>query len=68
MLGMCSVFAQFERSMLVERINAGLARAKSQGKHLGRPTTVTAKTEQRIRDLRAQGLGMRRIGKQLGCV
>ena len=67
MLGMCSVFAQFERSIIIERINAGLARARSQGKHLGRPTSVTTKTEQRIRDLRADGLGMRKIAKRLGC-
>jgi DNA invertase Pin-like site-specific DNA recombinase len=67
MLGMCSVFAQFERAIIVERINAGLSRARSQGKHLGRPTSVTSKTEQKIRDLRAEGLGMRKIAKQLGC-
>jgi DNA invertase Pin-like site-specific DNA recombinase len=65
-LQVAGVFAEFERSVIVERINAGLARAKSQGKHLGRPA-VSAKTEQRIRDLRAAGLGMRKIGKQLGC-
>lgn len=67
MFGMCSVFAQFERSIIVERINAGIARARKQGKHLGRPTTVTYKTEQRIRDLRSKGYGKIRIGRELGC-
>lgn len=59
--------AEMERSRLVERINAGLARARSQGKHIGRPTTVTAKTEQRIRDLRAKGIGMLKIARTVGC-
>lgn len=30
-------FAQFERRLIQERINAGLDRARSEGKHLGRP-------------------------------
>lgn len=59
--------AEMERSRLVERINAGLARAKSQGKRIGRPTTVTTKTEQRIRDLRATGMGILKIGRTVGC-
>ena len=67
MFGMCGVFAQFERSIVVERINAGLARARAQGKHLGRPTSVTARTEQRIRTLRTKGHGMLRIAREVGC-
>lgn len=67
MLGMASVFAAFERDMLVERINAGLARARAQGKKMGRPTTVTATTQQRIRDLAAQGMGKLKIGRVVGC-
>jgi len=31
------VFAEFERAMIRERVNAGLTRAKAQGKKLGRP-------------------------------
>jgi len=54
MLGMASVFAAFERDMLIERINAGLARARKEGKHLGRPRkTVSAKIESEIRRLGA---------------
>jgi DNA invertase Pin-like site-specific DNA recombinase len=37
MFGMLSVFADFERSIIQERVRAGLARAKRQGKVLGRP-------------------------------
>src|ERR1700719_1562517 len=35
---MMAVFAEFERAMIVERVKAGLSRARSQGKRLGRPT------------------------------
>jgi DNA invertase Pin-like site-specific DNA recombinase len=37
MFGMLSVFADFERSIIQERVRAGLARAKDEGKTLGRP-------------------------------
>jgi len=37
---MAGVFAEFERSMMVERTKAGLQRARVQGKQLGRPTSI----------------------------
>src|SRR5262249_1505243 len=37
MFGMMGVFAEFERSMIQERVRAGLRRARSEGKRLGRP-------------------------------
>jgi DNA invertase Pin-like site-specific DNA recombinase len=63
---MLGVFAEFERAMIVERVKAGLARARAQGKTLGRPR-VAAKTEAAIRQLRAQGIGIRAIAKRAGC-
>jgi len=62
---MMGVFAEFERSMISERVKAGLARAKSNGKILGRPK-VSGETETQILALRAKGLGILKIGKQLG--
>jgi len=62
---MMGVFAEFERSMISERVKAGLARAKSNGKTLGRPK-VSSQIENRIQDLRLQGMGILRIGKTLG--
>ena len=61
---MMGVFAEFERAMIRERVNAGLARAKANGKVLGRPKVKPA-VEQRIRHLRAQGMGMLKIGRTL---
>jgi DNA invertase Pin-like site-specific DNA recombinase len=37
MFQMMGVFAEFERAMIQERVRAGLARAKSEGKRMGRP-------------------------------
>jgi DNA invertase Pin-like site-specific DNA recombinase len=66
LLQMSGVFAEFERAMLRERINAGLARARAQGKRLGRRRTRGA-TDEAILKLRAQGLGIQTIRKRLGC-
>ncbi len=63
---MMGVFAEFERTMIRDRVNAGLARAKASGQRLGRPR-VPAEVEQRILDLRAQGTGINRIAQEVGC-
>jgi putative DNA-invertase from lambdoid prophage Rac len=42
MLTMLAAVAEMERDLLVERTQAGLARAKSEGKTLGRPSKTTA--------------------------
>jgi DNA invertase Pin-like site-specific DNA recombinase len=62
---MCGVFAEFERSMILERVKAGLARARARGKVLGRPR-VHAKVEAAIRALRAKGRGIHAIAKEAG--
>jgi len=59
-------FAEFERSMIRLRVNAGLARARSQGKRLGRPR-VSATTEQAIRAALTDGIkGMLKIAAEHG--
>ena len=50
MFQMMGVFAEFERAMIQERVRAGLARARSEGKRLGRPPIAPA-LEKRIRRL-----------------
>ena len=40
-----SAVAEFERDLLIERTNSGIARAKAEGKHMGRPIALTS-TEQ----------------------
>jgi DNA invertase Pin-like site-specific DNA recombinase len=48
MFQMMGVFAEFERAMIQERVRAGLARARSEGKRLGRPP-IAADLEKAIR-------------------
>ena len=60
MFQMVGVFAEFERSMIQERVNAGLARAKAQGKTLGRPKLDTEIIES-IRADRAKGMTLRML-------
>ena len=56
MAGLLSVFAEFERDILRERVRAGLAHARSQGKRLGRPPTAAAKAAS-VTDLFLSGVG-----------
>jgi DNA invertase Pin-like site-specific DNA recombinase len=65
MFQMMGVFAEFERSMIQERVKAGLNRAKAQGKTLGRPK-VSGKVENAVLAARAAGTGKRKIARQLG--
>jgi DNA invertase Pin-like site-specific DNA recombinase len=80
MFQMCGVFAEFERNMIVERVNAGLARAKAAGVRTGRGNRKDGKPssdehrwgksrmqlEAEIRQLRANGTGMLKIARTLG--
>lgn len=47
--------AQFERDLIVERTQAGLKRAKAEGKTLGRPSVLTAAQQAEIREALASG-------------
>jgi DNA invertase Pin-like site-specific DNA recombinase len=54
MLTMFSAFAEFERSLLLERQRTGIARAKAEGRYRGRAPTARAKTAEIVR-LRSEG-------------
>ena len=80
MFQMCGVFAEFERAIIVERVNSGLARAKAKGIKLGRGNKKDGKRnvdekrwgmsraelEKRILRLYKGGTGIVKIGKTLG--
>ena len=68
MFQMMGVFAEFERAMIQERVRAGLARARSEGKRLGRPP-ISADLEKAIRAaLNKPGRteGVRKIAARFG--
>ena len=65
MFQMLGVFAEFERGIIRERVNAGLARAKEKGIKLGR-RKVAPSVEERILALRKAGTGIVKIGRTVG--
>src|SRR5208283_5871437 len=56
--------AELERSLIAERVRAGLRNARAKGKRLGRPRSVVDAS--RVEALRSQGLGWKRIAAELG--
>jgi len=64
MFQMLGVFAEFERAIIQERIKSGLARARAEGRRLGRPR-VGPEVEAAILRERASGKGMRRVAQDL---
>jgi DNA invertase Pin-like site-specific DNA recombinase len=68
MAGLLAVFAEFERDILRERVKAGIAQARQQGKPHGRPCTV-AQHRQEVYQLHATGLSQVEIARRLeiGC-
>jgi DNA invertase Pin-like site-specific DNA recombinase len=56
--------AQFERALISERVKAGMARAKAQGKRISR-APIAQQVQDRIAALHAQGISIQQISKQL---
>jgi DNA invertase Pin-like site-specific DNA recombinase len=67
MFQMLGVFAEFERAMIQERVRAGLARARAEGKTLGRPP-IPEKTERAVQTAlkKKNRPGLRKIASALG--
>lgn len=64
MLQMFSAFAEFEKSRIIERTKEGLARAKTEGKKLGRPAAID--TIKRVQEAKAKGLSQSKAALDLG--
>ena len=64
LFGMLGVFSEFERAMIRDRVMAGLDRARSSGKRLGRPRTTPFQV-QRIRLALDEGRGVRETARLL---
>jgi DNA invertase Pin-like site-specific DNA recombinase len=63
--GMLAVFAEFECDILRDRVKAGIAQARQEGKPHGRPISAALHV-QRIQELFGRGVSKREIAKQLG--
>ncbi len=64
MLQMFSAFAEFEKSRIIERTKEGLARAKTEGKKLGRPAATD--TVKRVQEAKSKGLSQSKAALELG--
>ncbi len=65
MFQLLGVFAEWERQTIVDRVNAGLVRARQAGKKLGRPSTINDSVISAVKLLRNQNIGIRKISSQL---
>ena len=64
MAALLAVFAAFEREILQERVRAGLAHARQNGKKLGRPATAALHADQ-VRKLQRAGISKSEIARRL---
>ena len=64
MAGLLSVFAEFAREVLRERVLAGIAQARKRGTRLGRPRTASGKRDD-ARQLFAEGVSKSEIARRL---
>jgi putative DNA-invertase from lambdoid prophage Rac len=65
MAGMVAVFAEFEREILRERVRAGIAQARQEGRPHGRPRTASLKAAE-VRGLKAERVSHSEIARRLG--
>lgn len=64
MAGLLSVFAEFERDIIRERVKAGIAQAREKGKPHGRPQTAATKSED-VKRLKKRGWNNSQIAREL---
>lgn len=65
-MGVLSAVAEFERDLLIERTQSGLARAKADGKTLGRPAKLDEDEQVAIRAKRATGASLGALATEYG--
>ncbi len=63
-MAVIAAVAEFERDLLIERTQAGLARAKASGKALGRPQALTDDQQRNIIEKRRQGISLGALAKE----
>jgi putative DNA-invertase from lambdoid prophage Rac len=63
--GMLAVFAEFERDILRDRVKAGIAQARKEGRPHGRPRTIAGHAAE-VKRLFQEGVSKREIAKRLG--
>ena len=65
-MSVINAVAEFERDLLIERTQAGLKRAKAEGKVLGRPAALSAEQHTEILAKRAEGVSLGKLAQEFG--
>lgn len=65
-MGVIAAVAEFERDLLIERTQSGLTRAKSQGKKLGRPSSLEASEIKLVEEGLAKGETVAALARTYG--
>jgi putative DNA-invertase from lambdoid prophage Rac len=65
-MGVIAAVAEFERDLLIERTQAGLSRAKAEGKTLGRPSSLTRAQAEEIPRRIAEGASVASLAREYG--
>src|SRR5215210_3182184 len=64
-MNVLNAVAEFERDLLVERTQAGLSRAKSEGKTLGRPSSLTEDQRREVERRLREGVNVSALAREL---
>lgn len=65
-MAVINAVAEFERDLLIERTQSGLARAKAAGKVLGRPAALSAEQQTSILERRQNGESLGQLAREYG--
>ncbi|ELO4294836.1 recombinase family protein, partial [Escherichia coli] len=66
LLSMLAAVAEMERDLLIERTQAGLSRAKAEGKKLGRPSKIAPEARRAIIEKKNSGVSVSTIAREYG--
>jgi len=66
MFSLIGAFAEFEKSIIRERVFSGLDNARKKGRIGGRPTNLTPSVEEKILELKANGASIKKIKEECG--
>ena len=65
-MGVLTAVAEFERDLLIERTHAGIARARAEGKVMGRPPALTKERQAEVMQRLAMGVSVAQLARDYG--
>tara|TARA_R110002167_G_scaffold204404_2_gene408481 strand:- start:14243 stop:14845 length:603 start_codon:yes stop_codon:yes gene_type:complete len=65
-MGVLTAVAEFERDLLIERTHAGMARARAEGKVMGRPPALTKERQAEVMQRLAMGVSVAQLARDYG--